>query len=308
MSNIAAIIEQRTGYPNLLNDLQEKLSASELNTLLLELYRKKTQHLSPAELLKQFSTNKYAAPVALPTIAFKEYELDCLRLMEANGFNAITLSPLTSLGTCSAVAYVDQNNVASAVRGTEVVADATNVFALLIAQQYKAGKTKDIIKYATAHRHVRCQSFNNPGFTPHFAVLCLATGGMDTGSYDFELTHLQEHLKAHWQLLSTQLPNGKFILKCLLKTENEAFKQQLETLLQDWQQQVEIIIEQQPNAGDYYQLVQFKFFLQYNGQELNISDGGFVNWTQQLIPNKKHRLLISGIGTEFMYKIKNGMI
>jgi hypothetical protein len=27
-------------------------------------------------------------------------------------------------------------------------------------------------------------------------------------------------------------------------------------------------------------------------------DGGFTNWTQQLLSNQKERLLISGIGTE----------
>jgi hypothetical protein len=31
-----------------------------------------------------------------------------------------------------------------------------------------------------------------------------------------------------------------------------------------------------------------------------------VDWTQQLIPNKKHRLLISGSGLEIIYKIING--
>jgi hypothetical protein len=308
MSAIAHIIAQRTGYTNLLNELDEKLSASELNSLLLELYRKKTKHITAPQLLKQFEKNKYVAPSGVPAIAFREFELQLLRQLEANQFRVVTLSPVTSLGTCSAIAYVDQNNVLSAARGTEVVADATNVFALLIAQEYKQQKTNSVIKYATTHRHVRCQVFNIPGFTPHFSILCMATGGINTGSYTFELEQLREHIALHYALLATEFPNTTLILKCFLKSNNGAFRQQLEALLHNLQLPVQLSIEQQHNAGDYYQLVQFKFYIQHNGQELNISDGGFVNWTQQLIPNKKHRLLISGVGTELLFKIKNNLV
>ena len=308
MSSIANIIEQRMGYTNLLNELDEKLSASELNSLLLELYRRKASRITPTELLKQFEKNKYAAPFPLPAIAFKEYELQCLHFMEARHFRVVTLSPLTCLGTCSAVAYVDQNNVVSAARGTEVVSDATNVFALLVAQEYKRQKTTAVIKYASTHRHVRSQVFNMPGFSPHFAILCMATGGMDTGSYAFELEHLWEHINIHLSLLLKALPADKLLLKCFLKNDNEAFAGKLQMLLASLHQSVKVIIERQVNAGDYYQLVQFKFYLEHKQQEMNISDGGFVNWTQQLIPNKKHRFLISAIGTELLYKIRNGYI
>jgi hypothetical protein len=34
------------------------------------------------------------------------------------------------------------------------------------------------------------------------------------------------------------------------------------------------------------------------GQRLEIGDGGFVDWTQQLIGNRKERLLISGFGVD----------
>ena len=68
----------------------------------------------------------------------------------------------------------------------------------------------------------------------------------------------------------------------------------------------DISFQQEPNA--YYCLAQFKTFLQYKGNQINLSDGGFVDWTQQLLSNKKHRLFISGIGTELVYKLMNKMI
>ena len=61
MNNIASRVAKKTGYPSLLDDLSEKLSASELNTLLLELFRLRAKKITPAELLRQFEKNRFAA-------------------------------------------------------------------------------------------------------------------------------------------------------------------------------------------------------------------------------------------------------
>jgi hypothetical protein len=97
-------------------------------------------------------------------------------LAKSKGFTPVTLSPLALFGTCSTVAFVDQNNVVTALRGTEVVSDATNVFAILIARDFKKKKDHGLIKYAATHRHARSQALSNPAFTAHFGIFCLATG------------------------------------------------------------------------------------------------------------------------------------
>src|SRR5215467_13568796 len=134
MSTISNLVAKKMGYPDLLNDLSEKLSASELNTLLLEVFRIRAKKMRPGELLRQFEKNRFASPSEVDTINFNEFEMRCLKLAKSKGFIPITLSPLTPFGTCSVVAFVDQNNVVTALRGTEVVSDATNVFALLMAK------------------------------------------------------------------------------------------------------------------------------------------------------------------------------
>jgi hypothetical protein len=304
MDSISKLIEQRIGYTNLLDDLTENLSWSELNTLLLELFRKKTKAITPARLLNQFQRNRFTMPSSADAIAIKELELKCLKLASDKGFRPITLSPLTSMGTCSAVGFVDQNNVISALRGTEVVSDATNVFALLIANEFKKQKNTALIKYAATHRHVRAQALSNPAFTAHFSVFCMATGGMDKGNFSFELEQILEHITTHLSIFSNEFHKEKFILKIFLKEENETFSLKLKEALKKITNKLTIEIEKQSNPGDYYKLVQFKFFLVRDGNEINLSDGGFVDWTQKLIPNKKHRLIISGIGTELIQKIK----
>ena len=305
MNNIASRVAKKTGYPSLLDDLSEKLSASELNTLLLELFRLRAKKIKTAELLRQFEKNRFAAPSNVDSIHFKEFELRCLTLAKSKGFMPITLSPLAPFGTCSAVGFADQNNIVTALRGTEVVSDATNVFAMLIASQLKKKKNNSLIKYATTHRHVRSQALSNPAFTPHFGIFCLATGGYDTGSFSFELDQLLDHISVHLSVYLNEfdLTQEKFLLKIFLKEDNEIFHQKLKDVIKSISDAITIQIERQVDPGEYYKLVQFKFFIVRNGEEINLSDGGFVDWTQKLIPNKKHRLIISGVGTELIYKM-----
>jgi len=305
MTNISNLVAKRAGYPRLLDDLSKNISASELNSLLLELFRIRAKKVTPAVLLRQFEKNRFAAPSKVDTISFNEFELRCLKLAKSKGFSPITLSPLAPFGTCSAVGFVDQNNVVTALRGTEVVSDATNVFAMLIANELKRKSEYGIRKYAATHRHVRSQALLNPVFTPHFGIFCLATGGFDTGSFSFELEQLMDHITIHLSLFSNEfdLKKERLLLRLYLKEENGIFHQKLEARIKTVNNEVDVTIEEQLNPGDYYKFLQFKFFIQRNGHEINLSDGGFVDWTQKLIPNKKHRMIISGVGTELIHKM-----
>ena len=305
MANISDLVAKKAGCPGLLDDLSKNLSASELNSLLLELFRIRAKMITPAELLRKFEKSKFAAPSEVDTISFKELELRCLKLAKNKGFSTITLSPLAPFGTCSAVGFVDQNNVVTALRGTEVVSDATNVFAMLIAKQLKRKSGNGIIKYAATHRHVRSQALLNPIFTPHFGIFCLATGGFDSGNFSFELEQLIDHITTHLSLFSSEfdLKKERWLLRLYLKDENVIFHQKLEARIKTINDEITVKMERQLNPGDYYKLVQFKFFIQRNEQEINLSDGGLVDWTQKLIPNKKHRMIISGVGTELIHKM-----
>src|SRR5262245_20653290 len=247
MSNISKLVEKKLGYSNLLNDLGEKLSASELNTLLLELFRIRSKKMTPGELMNQFEKNRFAAPSDVEAISFKEFELRCLKLAKTKGFLPVTLSPLAPLGTCSAVAFVDQNNVVTALRGTEVVSDATNVFAMLIAREFKAKKSNGLVKFAATHRHVRSQALLNPAFTPHFGIFCLATGGLDTGSFSFELDQLLDHISIHLSVYSNEfeLDKEKLLLKMYLKDDNEIFHQRLKESVKNLSDSMNVQIEKE---------------------------------------------------------------
>jgi hypothetical protein len=307
MDTVSKLIAEKTGYTNLLTELAD-LPGSSLNSLLLELFRIRAKKLKPAVLLNEFEKNRFVTPSAVDPIAFRHLEIRYLELAKDRGFTPITLSPLTVFGTCASVGFVDQNNILTALRGTEVVSDATNVFALLMATEFKKRSNRSIIKYAATHRHVRTQTLTNPAFTAHFSIFCMATGGMDEGNFSFELEQLLDHINAHYSVCTNEFDKDKLLVRLYLKQDNTTFEDQLMKRLEGLSEQVPVKIEKQSDAGDYYKTARFRFFLQRNGEEINLSDGGFVDWTQKLIPNKKHRLIISGVGTELIYKIKHHQI
>src|SRR6185295_2817159 len=100
------------------------------------------------------------------------------------------------------------------------------------------------------------------------------------------------------------LSKETLLVRIFLKEENEIFLQRLKDRITNMSLPMTVQIERQSDPGNYYKLVQFKFFLVRNEQEINLSDGGFVDWTQKLIPNKKHRMIISGVGTELIHKMQ----
>ena len=308
MTNLSKHIEDRRGLSGLVEQLHGQLSGSELNTLLLELFRRRAADLTAPQVLQQFAANRFCTPSAIDQRHYLEQDLALIRQAEARGFRALQLSPLAPLGTCSAVGLVDQNNVVSALRGTEVVADATNVLALQVALDTRKGAGSHPIKYCTVHRHVRSQGLTEPWHTAHFGIFCAVTGGLDTGSHRFELSALRDHLELYLSLLQDQLDANDLLLRLYFRGGNALFRERFEEQLATLPGSVAVHLEQPMDTTAYYETVQFKFFLRHGGAEINLIDGGFVPWTRELLQNRKHRLLISGAGTDLLLKLKLGLI
>jgi hypothetical protein len=49
--------------------------------------------------------------------------------------------------------------------------------------------------------------------------------------------------------------------------------------------------------------LQFTIIVNLNGQQIHIGDGGFVDWSQKMLNNKKERMLISAIGLERLLQV-----
>lgn len=283
-------------------DTWTALSGSELTSALLALFHHRAAQLKPAQVLQAFKHNRFVRPSPVSPLLLKTMELEALKIANQTGFIPVELSPVAPLATCAAVAPVHQHNVLSASRACEVVADATNVLALLIAAEWQKRPAPPILKYVCTHRHVRTQAYHDPAYSAHFSVLALATGGLVHGNHQFEILALTDHISMHYQLLTRFFPDHQIGLTVWVRQAPDLLvsqlRQELDTrfphLTQEW-------VRPAPDHS-YYPIIQFKLNINRDGQTFDMADGGVVDWTQKLLNNRKHRLVISGLGLEMAAK------
>lgn len=308
---IGKIIEQRTGNNELISLLAEKLSGADLNSLLLEVFSRRAQQLTPPGLLKQYAANRFVQPAETDFIHLMERSLSTCKCLLGHGFKPLQVSPLSQLGTCSVVATVDQDKAISGLRNCEVLSDATNALALYISSVKKKQKQQagEHMKYCTVQRHVRAQLFQIKGFSPHFTIGCLVSSGMDTGSFAFEKKAAGEHFSALNDVLTTVFNTGPVRFR-LQKREGygEHFIPALLDHLNHTLPELEVTIDETPGANNYYKGLQFKAVITLQQRDFEIADGGLVDWTQQLLNNKKERFFISGFGLELLNKLEEGLM
>lgn len=316
-SDVTRKLLEKLGQPGLLNLLTEGLSGTELNSLLLDVLREEAKATSAPALLKKYQLNRFVKPADLPVLKLKKTELELLSLFEKHLFEPIELSPVSILGSCSAVASVDQNKILSALRGTEVLADATNSMALHICDLkrqnvWRTDKPQQKLRFSTIQRHVRTQSITAAGFTPHFKIGCFVTSGFDRGAFVFEKESVLEHLNLLHAIYKDHYGVEKISFRFLCRdgySDPIRLANEVKNYILRHERKLDIeIIENPEKETNYYKGLQYKTDIVWNNKSFEIADGGIVDWTQQILQNKKERFLIGGIGFEFMFRIMNAML
>lgn len=129
----------------------------------------------------------------------------------------------------------------------------------------------------------------------------MVAAGKDTGDFAFERDAFRE-----------QLLHIHYLLTTFFAIENIYFKIQPRSGYKDGQALIaavtagfpfKIVMEPAPAENNYYKGLQFKTIITVAGNEIEIADGGLVDWTQQLTGNKKERCFISGIGLSLLVKL-----
>jgi hypothetical protein len=296
--------------PDLLEVLTQRLSQSDLQSLLLEVYRRRAQTLTPRHLLQQYEQNRFVQPAAVNPKQLLEFDRLAYSLLPSS-FEVLELSPVCPLGTSSVVSPVNQDKAVTTIRNTEVCSDSTNVLALECARRRREiyrGKDHTVVdtKLCASHRLLRPHLPDDPASFPHFRIFSLCTAGRDRGSYAFEVAALREHVGFYLRLLQSAGQAG-FRLGAV-RTSFTVFEESrfpvlkaevLEELSRSYSNVAFVFNPEQAGNQRYYAGVRFQMYARDQaGTEYFLVDGGFTDWTQQLLSNRKERLLISGLGSE----------
>src|SRR3954471_4115963 len=273
-------IEGRAGVPGLVDRLVA-LPAADLRSLLLETMRRRAERATPAEGLRRYVEDRFVRPASVDPARLRVVERTASDLLP-DGFEAVELSPVAPLGSVAALSGLSQNLAVSTVRASEVVSDSTNVLALECAVRRRAGSR--LVRLCAFHRVLRAQAYEDPRLASHFALLGLTTAGRDEGSFAFEVAALAEHIGFYARLLGALgIPADVRVTPL-----DEALRPRLEQLPGTR------IDDERTSARTYYRGASFGI----DADGLNLVDGGFTDWTQLLLSDRKERLLVSGAGTE----------
>lgn len=145
--------------PDLLEVLSQRLSQSDLQSLLLEVYRERLQCLMPQHLLQQYEQNRLVQPAATSPKQLLEFDRMAYSVLPPS-FEALELSPVCPLGSNSILAPLDQNQTVTTIRNSEVCSDSTNVLALECARRRRAREQRAAAdtKLCASHRLLRPQA------------------------------------------------------------------------------------------------------------------------------------------------------
>lgn len=308
MNKIVERIERQTGITGLISILADRLSPTDLQSLLLEVYRIRSKRIRPAAVLSDFESNRFARPSAVSPISLLHWEQIAFSHLP-RGFEPLSLAPVCPFGTNSVIAPVDQSWAVTTSRNTEVVSDSTNVLALECAIRRREllqtnPKSSDPVHLAASHRLLRAQKYEDPKSIAHFSAFALCSAGKDQGNLRFELSTLGMHIGFYLTALRTFL--GPQVLLHLsvtdlsLSSRNELIETQLLSAIRTEFEGVDCIADPQRTKGrGYYLDLCFHIHAtDSSGKRLELVDGGSVDWTQKLLSNSKERLIISGIGSE----------
>ena len=307
-SKITERIVRESGVPDLMELLCDRMNGTDLQSLLLEIHRRRAAQLSPAAVLKQYQQNRFVRPAKISARDSADFDQLAYSLLPA-GFEVIELSPVSPLGSCSVIATVDQNNVVTTSRNTEVCADPTNVLALECAVRRKNssdGKNFPVTRLCASHRVLRAQLFEGPVSFAHFRVFTLCTAGRDQGSSRFEIEALCEQVDFYLQLLLESRKKGfqvdriRVSLTPFKGGEAQLLDREIIAPLSVRHPEAAFGLDEQRQTGrGYYGWAGFRINVKDpEGREWLIIDGGFTNWTEKLMSDRKERLLISGMGTD----------
>lgn len=307
-SKIIERIERDIGIPGLVTLLAERLPPTDLQSLLLEVYRQRAQRQQPPAVLADYESNRFVRPSAVPPTILLEWEQIAFANLPSD-FQPLSLSSVCPLGTNSAIASVDQNWAMSTIRNTEVVSDSTNVLALECALRRRQllrgnAKSKAPVHLATSHRLLRTQFYDNANLVPHFSAFALCSAGKDQGNLQFELStlvlHIGFYMRALRAFVGAEVPLRVALTDFGVYDRQSVLTSQIFSPIQAAFAGVACVLDDQRTSGrDYYTDLCFHIYATTrSGQQLELVDGGVVNWTQRLLSNAKERCVISGIGSE----------
>jgi hypothetical protein len=289
-----------SGVPDLVEILADRLNPTDLQSLLLAVYARRSAARTPAAVLADYERSRFFGAAAFPRADYAAWEA-AADAVTAEHFEVLTLSPVAPLASCAAVASVGQDWSVPTARTGEVVSDPTNVLALEAALRRRRDLTdRALVNLAATQRVLRPQAYANKKMLAHFALLGLVSSGRDRGGYALEAEAIALHLDTHLTLFRRFLgPELALSVSYTLVTGSTDDARLC--AVRDTASRHGAALWEEPDreaVRGYYAGFCFHIWADLPNRRQQLADGGTVDWVASLTANGKERTLISGCGVE----------
>lgn len=282
------------------DDLSRLAPGAALPTL-LAMCRAQAARRRPADVFAQYLRDGFVEPAPLDQRLV--HRLDGYALDAASAFEAMLLSPVAPLGVCSTIAPTSQDRTLSALRGTEVVSDPTNVLALECARRLKAdpGST---VRLCTVHQVLRAQALPPvKGFTRHFRLFALASAGRGRADDGFEIEAVVEHVSVFDRLFDAVAAIGCAVrgreARVMTHPGADTLGHRVASALSTALPHVKVV--RAPFEAAYYDGLRVLFGAEAPEKGwIPLADTGRFDWAARLTANRKQRFVASGTGTQLL--------
>jgi len=324
---------RQVGVPDLVERLSGRVSASDLQAILLELARGRARRRRPADIVSQYQRDRTVQPEvedARVIGRLAEAAFDA-----ASAFAAVELAPVEPLGVNAVLTHLDQHNVLATARGTEVVADPTVALALHAAARRRAGI--DPVRACACHRVLRPQS-SDPAARRHFRLFALVSAARSQADHLSQTIALREHVAAHLAIGEAARAAGAGIEQMVVRVSDtdihqalardgvsatpdvadphdampatvvrrlgrklrrlEAAVEALATLVGTHAGARLLVDLTRTDGVGYYQGLQLRIDAIGGGVSREVTDGGSVDWAARLLSDQREQLFTSGVGLE----------
>ena len=284
--------------PGAYDALADGLLPSRLWSLLLDVVKARAAGRRPADLVEQWDRDRFVQPALVDQRSL--IEVDRHLLAAASAFESIELSPVAPLGVCSMMGHASQNKVLSALRGTEVVSDPTNVMALECTRRLRRDPAT-VVRLATSHRCVRAQEIpKRRGLTASFRIFCLASAGLERQNHAFLVDAVAQQITIMLAALD-QLEQHGFAfpdrrITVLATEERDELGDRIAAMLGTRAVDRALLEHPYYNRGLRFHVAARSS----DGVEIPLIDGGAFDWVATLTSNRRAVYVASGLGSQLV--------
>jgi hypothetical protein len=300
MSSAIDRVVKTVGDPDIVRKLALELTASDLTTLLLAVAAERASHVNVSDVLARYRSDRFSRPGTLTFGGLREVE-ELFISAVPDTWVWVVPSPLVPFGAHVALGEISQDWVVTTVRANEAAADPTVALALEAAERRRDSwrrQTDEPQRLATIQRIVRGQLYKSPKAFTHFSIFGLVSAGRSRPREEFDARELQEHLAVYVAALSHVAESVEIVLSI---PDTRPGRELVENVGQQWQGQADVSVEEDRERlpqQRYYWRACFKVNAVIRGETLEVADGGFTDWTERMLDDRRERLLISGAGLD----------